>query len=55
MKERVYAIRRSVKGKKTSQEVLQKHGSRKGTGRVKRKKSTGLSTGQLALFKDSNP
>jgi deoxyribodipyrimidine photo-lyase len=55
MKERVYAIRRSVKGKKISQEVLQKHGSRKGTGRVKRKKSTGLSTGQLALFKDSSP
>jgi deoxyribodipyrimidine photo-lyase len=54
MKDRVYAIRRSVSGKKTSQEVLQKHGSRKGTGSVKRKKSTDLSTGQLALFKDSS-
>jgi len=34
MKERVYAIRRSVRGKKISQKVLQKHGSRRGTGRA---------------------
>jgi len=50
MKDQIFTIRKSEQGRESARAMLQKHGSRKGTGsRVKRKKST---DGQLALFKD---
>lgn len=39
MKDQIFAIRRSMEGKKASQEVLELHGSRRGPQKSKRKKS----------------
>ena len=50
MKDQIFTIRKSEQGREGARTMLQKHGSRKGTGsRAKRKKTT---DGQLALFKD---
>ena len=50
MKDQIFTIRKSEQGRDGARAMLQKHGSRKGTGpRGKRKKPA---DGQLALFKD---
>jgi len=50
MKSRVFEIRKSVTGKKITDEVLKKHGSRKPTA-ARKKKTNKNSEGQMTLFK----
>jgi len=50
MKSRVFEIRKSVTGKKITDEVLKKHGSRKPTA-ARKKKTKKNSEGQMTLFK----
>ena len=50
MKSRVFEIRKSVIGKKITDEVLKKHGSRKPTA-ARKKKTKKNSEGQMTLFK----
>ena len=52
MKDLIFAVRKSIAGKESAREVLQKHGSRKGRDITGRKKGRSLGPGQLALFKD---
>ena len=47
MKDRIYTIRKSIEGKKATQQTLKDHGSKKTLSRKKREKDDG----QLLLFK----
>ena len=53
MKDLIFAVRKSIAGKESAREILQKHGSRKGRDRKGGKKVGSPSPGQLALFKDA--
>lgn len=52
MKDLIFTVRKSVIGKQSAREVLQRHGSRKGSEINRRKKSNVSASGQLVLFKD---
>ena len=53
MKDLIFTVRKSIAGKESAHEILQKHGSRKGRDRTGSKKVGSPSPGQLALFKDA--